>query len=76
MHLEKGKGVAQLRVDGDEPVSFAPLKPGVCDSELGVPAGKTSTKFLGFGSSSDNRYTSELQVTRVEDVIILTTRRL
>jgi hypothetical protein len=76
MHLGKGKVVAQLRVDRDEHTSFARLKPGVCDFELGVPAGKPGTKFLGFGSSSDKRCASELQVTRVEDVIILTTRRL
>jgi hypothetical protein len=76
MHLGKGKVVAQLLVDRDEYVNFAPLKPGAYDFELAVPGGRASSKFLGFGSSWDKRCTSELQVTRVKDVIILTTRRL
>jgi hypothetical protein len=76
MQYDIGKIVARLRTDRDGYVDLAPLKPGDYFFDLTVSEGKASSLFLGFAGSTDKKCTVELRVTRVEDALVLSTRRL
>ncbi len=76
VRLEKGNVVAKLGVNGEGYVDLSSLKPGDYFLDLSVPEGKASSMVTISAGARDKSCTVELRVARVENALILSTRKL
>ncbi|HKS82959.1 MAG TPA: hypothetical protein VJR23_15755 [Candidatus Acidoferrales bacterium] len=74
VNIQEGKEIARLRVDQEGHVNFSNLKSDEYFLDLSVPEGSVSSLFHGFGKLLKKDCTVDLQVTKIQDTLLLRKR--